>query len=161
MKAASGTIVTMHYTLSDDTGQILDSSQGNEPLTYLHGHGNIIPGLERALEGKEVGHKSQVTVVPAEGYGEVTQEAIVEAPREHFPDDAKLAVGQRVYADGPNGQLTLTVVRMTDTGVVLDANHPLAGKTLHFDVEITEVRNATQEELAHGHVHGPGGHHHD
>jgi FKBP-type peptidyl-prolyl cis-trans isomerase SlyD len=160
MKAASGMVVTMHYTLTDDSGEVLDSSQGSEPLAYLHGHGNIIPGLEKALEGKEVGHKSKVTVAPADGYGEINAEAIFEAPREHFPADVQLAVGQRVYAEGPNGQIALTVTKLTDKGAVLDANHPLAGKTLHFDVELVEVRGATQEELSHGHVHGAGGHHH-
>ncbi len=161
MKAASGMVVTMHYTLSDDSGAVLDSSQGSEPLAYLHGHGNIIPGLEKALEGKEAGHKSKVTVAPADGYGEINPEAIFEAPTEHFPNDSNLAAGQRVYAEGPNGPIVLTVVRMTEKGAVLDANHPLAGKTLHFDVEITTVRSATAEELTHGHVHGAGGHHHD
>ncbi len=161
MKAASGMVVTMHYTLSDDGGAVLDSSQDGDPLTYLHGHGNIVPGLEKALEGKEAGHKSRVTVVPAEGYGDVNPDAIFEAPRAHFPEEANLAEGQRVYADGPNGQIVLTVVRLTETGAILDANHPLAGKTLRFDVEVVEVRDATEEELSHGHVHGAGGHHHD
>ncbi len=161
MKAASGTVVTMHYTLSDDHGAVLDSSRGAEPLTYLHGHGNIVPGLEQALEGKQAGHKSQVTVAPADGYGEINPQAIFEAPKAHFPPEVNLAAGQRVYAEGPNGPITLTVVRLTDTGAVLDANHPLAGKTLHFDIEITEIRQATEEELSHGHVHGAGGHHHD
>jgi FKBP-type peptidyl-prolyl cis-trans isomerase SlyD len=160
MKAVHGTVVTMHYTLTDDKGDTLDSSQGGDPLAYLHGHGNIVPGLEKALEGKEAGHKSKVTVAPSEGYGEVNPEAIFEAPREHFPTDANIAVGQRVYAEGPNGPISFTIVRLTETGAVLDANHPLAGKTLYFDVEITEVRTATEEELTHGHVHGPGGHHH-
>jgi FKBP-type peptidyl-prolyl cis-trans isomerase SlyD len=161
MKAATDTVVIMHYTLSDDSGEVLDSSEGSEPLAYLHGHGNIVPGLEKAIEGKEAGHKSKVSVAPAEGYGEVNQEAIFEAPREHFPSDANLEVGQRVYAEGPNGPITLTVVKLTDKGALLDANHPLAGKTLNFNIEIVEVRQATQEELSHGHVHGPGGHHHD
>jgi FKBP-type peptidyl-prolyl cis-trans isomerase SlyD len=161
MKAARGMVVTMHYTLSDDGGAVLDSSQDGDPLTYLHGHGNIVPGLEKALEGKEAGHKSRVTVVPAEGYGDVNPESIFEAPRAHFPEEANLAEGPRVYADGPNGQIVLTVVRLTETGAILDANHPLAGKTLHFNVEVVEVRDATQEELSHGHVHGAGGHHHD
>jgi len=160
MKAASGMVVSMHYTLTDDTGDVLDSSRGGEPFSYLHGHNNIIPGLEKALEGTEAGFKSKVTVAPAEGYGEKNAEAVFEAPREHFPPDMKLEIGARVYADGPNGPITLTVVKLTETGAVLDANHPLAGKTLHFDVEITTVRSATAEELAHGHVHGEGGHHH-
>jgi len=150
----------MHYTLTDDSGEVLDSSSGRDPLAYLHGHSNIIPGLEKALEGKEAGYKSKVTVAPAEGYGEKNPEAVIEAPREHFPPEMTLAVGERVYADGPNGRISFTIVELTDTGAVLDANHPLAGKTLHFDVEIVEVRPATTEELEHGHVHGPGGHHH-
>jgi len=150
----------MHYTLTDDSGEVLDSSSGRDPLAYLHGHSNIIPGLEKALEGKEAGYKSKVTVAPTEGYGEKNPEAVIEAPREHFPPDMTLAVGERVYADGPNGRISFTIVELTDAGAVLDANHPLAGKTLHFDVEIVEVRPATTEELEHGHVHGPGGHHH-
>jgi len=161
MKAASGMVVTMHYTLTDDSGDVLDSSRGNEPLAYLHGHGNIIPGLEKALEGKTAGHQSKVTIAPAEGYGEVNPEAIFEAPREHFPPEMELSAGQRVVAEGPNGPITLTVIKLTDKGALLDANHPLAGKTLHFDVEVMEVRDATQEEITHGHVHGAGGHHHD
>lgn len=160
MKAAPGMVVSMHYTLTDDSGDVLDSSRGGEPFSYLHGHNNIIPGLEKALEGTEAGFKSKVTVAPTEGYGEKNPEAVFEAPREHFPPDMKLEIGARVYADGPNGPITLTVVKLTETGAVLDANHPLAGKTLHFDVEITTVRSATTEELAHGHVHGEGGHHH-
>ena len=160
MKAAPGMVVSMHYTLTDDSGDVLDSSRGGEPFSYLHGHNNIIPGLERALEGTEAGFKSKVTVAPTEGYGEKNPEAIFEAPREHFPPDMKLEIGARVYADGPNGPITLTVIKLTESGAVLDANHPLAGKTLHFDVEITTVRTATAEELAHGHVHGEGGHNH-
>ncbi|MEX2163141.1 MAG: peptidylprolyl isomerase [Sulfuricaulis sp.] len=160
MKAAHGMVVSMHYTLTDDRGATLDSSHGNEPFHYLHGHSNIIPGLEKALEGAEAGFKSKVTVSPANGYGEKNPEAIFEAPREHFPAEMKLEVGARVYADGPNGPITLTVVTLTEKGAVLDANHPLAEKTLHFDIEITGVRSATREELEHGHVHGAGGHSH-
>jgi len=160
MKAAHGMVVSMHYTLTDDRGATLDSSRGNEPFHYLHGHSYIIPGLEKALEGAETGFKSKITVTPADGYGEKNPEAVFEAPREHFPTDMKLEVGARVYADGPNGPITLTVVTLTEKGAVLDANHPLAGKTLHFDVEITGVRSATKEELEHGHVHGAGGHSH-
>jgi FKBP-type peptidyl-prolyl cis-trans isomerase SlyD len=160
MKAALGMVVSMHYTLTDDSGAALDSSREGEPFNYLHGHSNIIPGLEKALEGAEAGFKSKVTVTPAEGYGEKNPEAIFEAPKEHFPPDMKLELGARVFADGPNGPITLTVVKLTETGAVLDANHPLAGKTLHFDVEITTVRAATAEEIEHGHVHGEGGHQH-
>lgn len=160
MKAAADTVVTMHYTLTDDSGAVLDSSSGGDPLTYLHGHQNIIPGLEKALEGKETGYSGKVTVPPTEGYGEKDPQAMFKAPREHFPPDLELAVGLRVFADGPEGRIALTVVELTDGGAVLDANHPLAGKTLHFDVEITEVRAATEDEIEHGHVHGAGDHHH-
>ena len=160
MKAVQGMVVSMHYTLTDENGEVLDSSRGGEPFNYLHGHRNIIPGLERAIEGAEAGFKSKLMVVPADGYGEKNPEAVFEAPREHFPPEMKLDVGARVYADGPNGPITLTVVKMTDTGAVLDANHPLAGKTLHFDVEISTVRAATGEEIEHGHVHGKDDHSH-
>lgn len=160
MKAARGMVVTMHYTLTDDSGAVLDSSQGGNPLAYLHGHGNIIPGLEKALEGVTAGFKSKVTVAPTEGYGESDPESVFEAPREHFPPDMQIEPGQRVHAEGPNGPITLTVVELTETGAILDANHPLAGKTLHFDVEVVTVRPATAEEMTHGHVHGEGGHHH-
>lgn len=160
MKAAHDMVVTMHYTLTDDEGVTLDSSIGGEPLSYLHGHGNIIPGLEKALEGTSKGHTSTVTVPPAEAYGEKNSEAVFEAPRAHFPPDMELKEGLRVTAEGPEGPISLTVVELTESGAILDANHPLAGKTLHFAVEIVEVRKATAEEIEHGHVHGPGDHHH-
>jgi FKBP-type peptidyl-prolyl cis-trans isomerase SlyD len=161
MKASAGMVVTMHYTLTDDSGQVIDSSRGGDPLSYLHGHGNIIPGLEKALEGTSVGHKANVTVAAAEGYGERDPEAVFEAPREHFPPDMELKPGLRVTADGPQGPIALTVTQVTDTGAVLDANHPLAGKALHFDVEIVRIREATQEEIAHGHTHEGHQQHHD
>lgn len=160
MKITSGMAVSVHYTLTDESGEILDTSKGGGPLVYLHGYGNMIPGLEKALEGVAVGFKSKVTVPPTEAYGEINPAAIFEAPLKHFPDDMKLTPGVKVQADGEHGPVTLTVVRLTDTGVILDANHPLAGKTLHFDVEVTEIRPATSEELEHGHVHSGDGHHH-
>jgi len=161
MKAAAGMVVTMHYTLTDGQGEVLDSSRGGTPMTYLHGHQNIIPGLERALEGTGTGHKAKVTVEPAEGYGEKNPEAVFEAPREHFPPDLELKPGVRVSADGPNGPISFLVVDVNEKTATLDGNHPLAGQTLHFDVEVVEVRAATDEEKEHGHVHGEGGHHHD
>lgn len=159
MKTAIDKVVTLHYTLTDESGATLDRSSATEPLAYLHGHGNIIPGLEKALEGTEVGFKSKITVAPSEGYGEKKPEAIFEEPHENFGPDMNLEPGMQVYAEGKHGPITFTVVELTDTGVVLDANHPLAGKTLHFDVEVVDVRPATQEELAHGHVHTGHGHH--
>lgn len=160
MKTARNMVVSFHYTLKDDSGDVLDSSSGREPLSYLHGHGNIIPGLEKALEGTTVGHRSEVSVAAAEAYGETNPDLVFEAPREHFPADMKLEEGARVYAEGPEGPVSFTVVRLTDNGAVLDGNHPLAGKQLHFDVEVVGIRPATQEEVTHGHVHGEGGHHH-
>ncbi len=161
MKAATGMVVTMNYTLTNDEGEVLDSSEGREPLIYLHGHGNIIPGLEKALEGSEIGDKSHVTVPPSEGYGDVNAELIFEAPREHFPPEMQIAPGARVYAEGPKGPISLTVIKVTDKGAILDANHPLAGKTLHFDVEVIGLRSATEDEIEHGHVHGEDEHHHE
>ncbi len=160
MKTALNMVVSFHYTLKDDHGEVLDSSSERESLSYLHGHGNIVPGLEKALEGTTVGHRSQVAVVAKEGYGETNPDLVFEAPREQFPSDMTLELGSRVYAEGPEGPVSFTVVRLTDSGAVLDGNHPLAGKQLHFDVEVVDVRPATKEELAHGHVHGAGGHHH-
>lgn len=159
MKAAANTVVTMHYTLTDDGGTVIDSSADGEPLSYLHGHGNIILGLERALDGKEAGHNSKVTIGPTDGYGEKNPDLVFEAPRANFPQDIKLEEGVRVYADGPNGPVTFMVVKLTEKGALLDANHPLAGQTLHFDVELVGVRTATDEEMTHGHVHAPGQHH--
>jgi len=160
VKTAHNMVVSIHYTLKDSSGTILDSSSGREPLTYLHGHGNIIPGLERALEGTSVGHRSHVAVEAKDAYGETNPDLVFEAPREHFPSDMKLEAGTRVYAEGPEGPVSFTVVRVTEDGAVLDGNHPLAGKQLHFDVEVVDVRPATEEEMAHGHVHGEGDHHH-
>jgi FKBP-type peptidyl-prolyl cis-trans isomerase SlyD len=160
MKTARNMVVSIHYTLRDNSGEVLDSSSGREPLSYLHGHGNIIPGLENALEGTSVGHKSEVNVDATEGYGETNPDLVFEAPREQFPGDMKLEEGARVYAEGPNGPVSFTVVRLTETGAVLDGNHPLAGKRLRFNVEVVDVRPATSEEMEHGHVHGEGGHQH-
>ena len=160
MKTARNMVVSIHYTLKDNSGEVLDSSSGREPLSYLHGHGNIIPGLEKALEGTSVGDRPHVEVQADEGYGETNLDLVFEAPREHFPADMKLEAGTRVYAEGPDGPVAFTVVRLTDKGAVLDGNHPLAGKQLHFDVEVIDVRPATQEELTHGHVHAGDDAHH-
>jgi len=160
MKTANGMVVTMHYTLTDDQGNTIDSSNEREPLTYLHGYGNIIPGLEAALEGSQVGFKSRVDVPAADGYGERDPAAVFEAPRDQFPDDMSIEPGERVFADGPNGPVPFTIMEVTEENVKLDANHPLAGVNLHFDVEITDIRAATDEEISHGHVHGAG-HEHD
>lgn len=158
MKATSDMVISMHYTLTDDSGEVLDSSIGGEPLAYLHGHGNIIPGLEKALEGVAVGHKARISVAPTDGYGEHNPEAVFDAPRAHFPPDMELKPGVRVTADGPNGPVALMIVAVNDETCTLDPNHPIAGKTLCFDVEVTKIRPATREEIEHGHTHE--GHHH-
>lgn len=153
--------VSFHYTLTDDGGQQLDSSAGGEPLAYLHGAGNIVPGLENALEGKNIGDSMTVAVSAAEGYGESQPELIQEVPRESFQGVDDIQVGMQFEAQTGNGQsVPVTVTAVTEAFVTVNGNHPLAGKNLNFDVSITDVRDPTQEELDHGHIHGPDGHNH-
>lgn len=156
MKATQGRVVSLHYTLTDDHGLELDSSCGREPFAYLHGYGNIIRGLEVGLEGSEAGFLSNIKVVPADGYGEYNPEAVFEVPRGQFPPGEEIQVGMQVQGEGEHGMLNFTVVEVNGEGVVLDANHPMAGKNLNFAVEVLEVREATAQELAHGHVHAHG-----
>ena len=155
-------VVTMHYTLTDDDGKVLDSSDGRDPLAYLHGHGGIVVGLENALEGHTPGDEVEVSVPPAEGYGEHNGQEPELVPKRAFGKDAPLLqVGMPIRAETSDGTpVVLWIVEDRGSRVLLDGNHPLAGKTLHFKVQIVDVRQATPEELAHGHVHGPGGHHH-
>ena len=158
---AADHVVEIHYTLTNDRKEIVDSSRGDAPLPYLHGHGNIVPGLEQALAGKAVGDKVQVTVSPAEGYGEYNEKLKKELPRNAFPKDSKLEVGAMFEASGPDGDaIVIRVVGVGNETVQIDGNHPLAGETLHFDVEIMKVRKATPSELEHGHAHPGDGHHH-
>jgi FKBP-type peptidyl-prolyl cis-trans isomerase SlyD len=161
MQIATDAVVSIHYTLTDDAGETLDSSAGGEPLAYLHGKGNLIRGLENALTGKQAGDKVQVTVAPADGYGEYDKALIQNVPRRSFKGVGNLQVGMQFQVQSPQGARMVTVTRMAGDMVTVDGNHPLAGKNLNFDVEITEVRAASEEEITHGHVHGPGGHHHD
>lgn len=160
MQAGDKTVVSIHYTLTSDGGETLDSSAGREPLAYLHGAGNIIPGLESALVGKGVGEKLKVSIAPAEAYG-LRDDALVQVvPRDAFGGAPDLEVGMQFQARTPDGIRVVTIVDVAGDEITLDGNHPLAGETLHFDVEIVEVRAATDEEMAHGHAHGEGGHHH-
>lgn len=152
-------VVSIHYTLRDDGGQVIDASQG-EPLTYLHGHGNLIPGLERELAGKDTGERLAVKIPPADGYGEYDQALVQRVPRRALKGIPEVKVGMRLQAQTPQGVRALTVTQLQGDMVTLDGNHPLAGQNLNFEVEIAGVREATAEELEHGHVHGPGGHHH-
>jgi FKBP-type peptidyl-prolyl cis-trans isomerase SlyD len=152
-------VVTFNYTLEDDAGEVIDSSADGEPLAYLHGHGNLVPGLERELEGKNAGEKLTVKVSPADGYGEFSKDLIQKVPRRSLKGIAKITVGMRLHAQTDQGPRAVTVTAVTGDMVTIDGNHPLAGKNLNFDIELVDVRDATEEELAHGHVHGPGGHH--
>jgi len=153
-------VVTLQYTLRDEQGAVIDSSSGRGPLSYLHGKGNIIPGLEKALSGKSAGDKLDVTVAPEQGYGARDERLVQIVPRAKFAQVAGLSPGMQVRAQGPQGPRLVTVVRVDRDFVTVDGNHPLAGRTLHFSLEVAGVRKATHEEVSHGHVHGPGGHHH-
>jgi FKBP-type peptidyl-prolyl cis-trans isomerase SlyD len=161
MPIAQNSVVTIHYTLKDDTGEVLDSSRDGDPIAYLHGHGNLVPGLERELEGKNTGDKIVVTVSPENGYGQYDKALVQQVPRRALQGIAKISVGMQLHAQTEQGTRAVKVTRLVGDMVTLDGNHPLAGKNLNFDVEITDVREASEEELTHGHVHGPGGHDHD
>jgi len=147
-------VVSFHYTLTNSDGETLDSSQGRDPLSYLHGAQNIVPGLERELDGKTVGDALQVVVQPAEGYGEFNPALVQQVPMNAFDGVGQVEVGMQFQAQGPEGQTTMITVReVGEEEVTIDANHPLAGQTLHFDVTIEDIRPATGEEIEHGHVH--------
>ena len=160
MPIAQNSVVTIHYTLKDDAGEVIDSSREGDPIAYLHGHGNLVPGLERELEGKNSGDKINVSVSPEQGYGEYDKQLVQQVPRRALQGIANVKVGMRLQAQTPQGPRAVVVTRLVGDMVTIDGNHPLAGKNLNFDVEITDVREATEEELSHGHVHGAGGHHH-
>ncbi len=160
MQIENQKVVSIHYTLTNEAGQVLDSSENQEPLAYIHGHGNIIPGLENALLGLTKGEKLKVTVAPADGYGERDDSMVQSVPRSAFQGVDDIKPGMQFQAQSPEGIQLVTVVSVEGDEVTLDGNHPMAGITLIFDVEITDVRDPTAEELDHGHVHGPGGHHH-
>lgn len=153
-------VVTLHYTLRDEQGTVIDSSSGRAPLSYLHGKNNLIPGLEEALSGKSAGDEFDVTVPPERGYGRRDDRLVQIVPRSRFAENLELTPGMQVRASGPQGARMVTVVRVERDFVTVDANHPLAGRTLYFSVAVTEVRKATHEEVSHGHVHGPDAHHH-
>jgi FKBP-type peptidyl-prolyl cis-trans isomerase SlyD len=161
MQIAEKTVAHFDYTLTDPQGQTLDSSEGREPLAYLHGFGNIIPGLEAELVGKRAGDEFTVTIPAAQAYGEVDPALVQAVPRAAFPADAQITPGMQFQARSPDGQTRVVTVKQADANeVTVDANHPLAGVALTFAVKVTGVRAATEEELSHGHVHGTGGHHH-
>ena len=157
---ADGLVVAFHYTLRNGEGEVIDQSQA-EPLWYLHGASNIVPGLEKQLVGKTVGDEIEAVVPPEEGYGERRDDLSQSVHRSEFPKDMELQVGMPIRAEGNNGQaMMLWIEKVEGARVTVTANHPLAGETLHFSVKIAGLREATADEVSHGHAHGPGGHHH-
>jgi FKBP-type peptidyl-prolyl cis-trans isomerase SlyD len=159
MQIAQNSVVSIHYTLSNDAGEVLDSSAGAAPLVYLHGAQNIVPGLEQALDGRRTGDTFDVAVPPALGYGERDPEMLHEVPRSAFQGVDEIAPGMQFQAGGSGNGMPVVVTAVTSEMVSIDANHPLAGVTLNFKIEVVEVRDATDQERAHGHVH-QGGHDH-
>ncbi len=154
-------VVTLNYTLTDNEGTVIDESRDSS-FAYLHGASNIIPGLENALTGKKSGDSLSVSVAPDDGYGERDASRTQSVPKNMFPEDAEIEPGMQFHAQGPDEEtIVVTVTEVEDETVTVDGNHPLAGVELNFAVEIIEVRDALQEEIEHGHVHGPDGHHHE
>jgi len=150
-------VVSFHYTLRDEHGEQLESSREGDPMTYLHGAGNIIPGLEKAMVGKVAGDQFEASVEPAEAYGERDENGVQRIPAKHFKQAGRLEPGQVVVLQTRQGPRQVRVVKVGRFNVDIDTNHPMAGLSLTFDVEVTDVRDATAEEVTHGHVHGPGG----
>ena len=161
MRIADDCVVTLAYTLRDDAGEELDSATAADPFAFVHGRHSVIPGLEKALTGRGAGDTLDLTIAPADAYGEHSPARVQVVPRDRFPADIDIEPGMQFHAsDEHGGRMAVRVTEVNEDGVVVDANHPLAGQTLHFAVEVLGVRAATAEELAHGHVHGAGGHHH-
>jgi FKBP-type peptidyl-prolyl cis-trans isomerase SlyD len=159
MKIADNYVVSIHYTLTDDEGEEIDSSEGQEPLAYLHGAGNVIAGLEEALSGKSVGDRFEVVIQPEEGYGDFDEDLVQSVPRDSFVDIDEIEPGMQFQTEDDEGiEMMVTVQEVTAEEVIVDGNHPLAGVVLHFDVTVIDIRAATEEELEHGHAHGEGGH---
>lgn len=161
MQIAPQKAVSIEYTLTNDAGEVIDSSVGGAPLVYLHGANAIIVGLERALEGKTAGDHIQVAIEPVDAYGEYSAELVATLNRSMFEGVDQLEVGMQFHASAPDGGVQIVTIRELDgDDVIVDGNHPLAGQRLNFDVKVISVRDASPEEIAHGHIHGEGGHHH-
>lgn len=159
MQIADNKVALIHYTLTNADGEVLDSSEGAEPLSYLHGHGNLIPGLEKQLLGKRQGDALDVSVVAEEAYGPVVDEMIQVVPKDAFDGVEEIQVGMRFEASTASGPVSVVVTAIDTENVTVDGNHPLAGQTLNFKVDVVEVREPSDDELAHGHVHGAGCNH--
>ena len=161
MQVTKDKVVALDYTLSNEQGQVLDSSQGRGPLTYIHGVGGLIPGLEKELEGKSAGDQVKCRVDPEQAYGQHNPNMVQKVPRTAFRTQNELKPGMQFQAQTPQGSVLVTVTNVGDDEVTVDANHPLAGMPLNFDVKVVDVRDATAEELQHGHAHGAGAHQHE
>ena len=159
MQISDNKVALIHYTLTNGDGEVLDSSEGAEPLAYVHGQGNLVPGLEKELASKQQGDKLEVSVAPEEGYGPVVDEMIQTVPRDAFAGIEEINVGMRFEASTAGGPVSVEVIRLEGDEVTVDGNHPLAGQTLNFKVEVMLVRDATADELEHGHIHGEGCNH--
>jgi len=160
MQIAQHKAVTINYTLTNDKGEVLDTSDGGDPLAYIHGAGALISGLESALEGKGAGDSLKVSIKPEDAYGMRDDSMQRVVPREAFGGEVELEVGMVFQSSGEQGPKMIMVTAIDGDDVTVDGNHPLAGEQLNFDVEVVGVRDATTEELEHGHIHGPGGHEH-
>ncbi len=160
MQIEKNKVAVIDYSVKTAEGQMIDTSEGTEPLAFLCGFHNIVPGLESALVGKSEGDQVEVVVNPDEAYGQYNQEMVKEVPLSAFQGVEKVEEGMQFQAESPNGPQLITVTKVENEMVTVDGNHPLAGIELHFDVTVKQVRDASEEEIAHGHVHGEGGHHH-
>ena len=160
MQIQKNKVVAIDYKLTDAKGALIDSSANHGPLYYIQGIGNLIPGLEKELEGKTTGQNIKVTIAAKDGYGERNPSLCQEVPRTQFETAEGLEIGMQFEVETEQGELVVAVTKIEGDTVTVDGNHPLAGVELHFDVTVKEIRDASAEELAHGHVHGEGGHHH-
>ena len=160
MQAEKDKVVSIHYSVSEEPGVEIETSHGRPPMAFLFGHGNIIPGLEQAIAGRAVGDTFDAVIEPEQGYGKRREDFVQRVPKKYFRDGEHLKPGMSTTLNTRDGQRSVTVLKVGSSVVDVDLNHPLAGKTLRFAVEITDVRDASEEELAHGHAHGPEGHHH-
>lgn len=160
MSISKDKVVQFHYNLKNDKGEQIESTEGRDPMAYLHGHGNIIPGLEKALEGKAVGDKFTVTIEPKDGYGERQEAEWQRIPLKHLQGARKWKPGMMAFVETDKGYRQVTVMKVGKFNADVDVNHPLAGLTLTFDIDVVDLRDASEEEKSHGHAHGVGGHHH-
>jgi len=160
MQITKNAVVSIHYKLTNSSGEVLDTSEGQEPLAYLHGRGNLIPGLEKELEGKIIGDKFNITVPPEEAYGTRDEKLIKQVSKSSFQGVDDLQPGMQFQSQSENGVEVFTIVKIENDNITIDGNHILAGQALTFDVEVKDIKEASKEEITHGHVHGPEGHNH-